>query len=50
MSNPEASTAPETQLDSFIGKFDEQNQQLIRSVRSALRKRLPTAHELVYDN
>jgi hypothetical protein len=41
---------PETQLKSFIDKFDPQNQALIRSVRAALRKRLPTATELVYDN
>lgn len=44
------SADPEAQLKSFIGKFDPANQTLIRSVRSALRKRLPTAHELVYDN
>ena len=41
---------PEAQLKSFIDKFDPANQALIRSVRAALRKRLPTAHELVYDN
>jgi hypothetical protein len=38
------------QLASFIGKFDPANQKLIRSVRAAMRKRLPAAHELVYDN
>jgi hypothetical protein len=41
---------PETQLASFIAKFDLPMVRLIRSVRSALRKRLPTANELVYDN
>ncbi len=40
----------ETQLRSFIGKFGPKNQALIRSVRNALRKRLPSANELVYDN
>ena len=40
----------EKQLDGFIAKFDPANQKLIRAVRTALRKRLPTAYELVYDN
>ena len=42
--------APEAQLRSFIEKFDPKDQKLIRSVRSAVRKRLPTANELVWDN
>ena len=37
-------------LEGFISKFSAADQRLIRAVRSALRKRLPTAHELVYDN
>jgi hypothetical protein len=41
---------PEEQLDSFIAKFDSENQRLIRALRKAMRKRLPTANELVYDN
>jgi hypothetical protein len=41
---------PEAQLRSFIEKFDPKDQKLIRSVRSAVRKRFPAAHELVYDN
>lgn len=41
---------PAEELDSFIDKFAPANQTLIRSLRRALRKRLPTAHELVYDN
>src|ERR1051325_5373145 len=45
---PAASAA--AQLTSFIEKFDRKNQALIRSVRGAMRKRLPTANELVYDN
>ncbi len=39
-----------SQLEAFIAKFGSNDQQLIRSVRRALRKRLPTANELVYDN
>lgn len=39
-----------SQLESFIEKFDFENRSLIREVRAALRRRLPTAHELVYDN
>jgi hypothetical protein len=41
---------PEVQLDGFIQKFAAENQILIREVRAALRQRLPTANELVYDN
>jgi len=40
----------EKQLAAFIAKFDAPGQKLIRAVRAALRTRLPTAHELVYDN
>ena len=40
----------EKQLAGFIDKFDTRNAALIRSVRRALRKRMPTANELVYDN
>ena len=45
-----ATGSPEKQLDSFIAKFGPEDQRLIRSVRGAVRKRFPTAHELVYDN
>lgn len=41
---------PELALESCVAKFDTRNQDLIRSVREALRKRLPAANELVYDN
>ena len=41
---------PEEQLQSFIDKFEPKHQALIRSIRKALRKRLPTANELVWDN
>ena len=40
----------EEQLKTFIAKFDAKNQAFIRAVRRALKKRLPTANELVYDN
>jgi Domain of unknown function (DU1801) len=45
-----ANAAGERQLAGFIEKFDSKNAALIRSVRKVLRKRLPTANELVYDN
>jgi hypothetical protein len=37
-------------LNSFVAKFEPKHQTLIRAVRKALRKRFPTAYELVYDN
>ena len=40
----------ETQLGSFIDKFAPEDQKLIRAVRAAVRKRVPTANELVWDN
>ena len=46
----QAAATGELQLASFIDKFDTKNAALIRSVRKALRRRLPTANELVYDN
>jgi hypothetical protein len=48
-SNKNAQT-PAKQLASFLAKFDPAVARLIRSARSTLRKRLPTAVELVYDN
>ena len=47
---PMASGVAERQLKSFIDKFEPKHQALIRSMRKALRKRLPTANELAYDN
>jgi hypothetical protein len=46
----QAAVSAEQQLAGFIEKFDPKNAALIRSMRKALRKRLPTANELVYDN
>jgi hypothetical protein len=40
----------ERQLEAFIRKFDPIDQRLIRAVRRTLRKRFPTANELVWDN
>jgi hypothetical protein len=48
-SSVDAKSAPEAQLRSLIAKFDPSDQKLIRSVRSAVRKRLPGANELLYD-
>ena len=41
--------APEAQLQSFYDRFDPEHQEFIRTVQAAVRKRLPTANELVYD-
>jgi hypothetical protein len=40
----------ESQLQSFVAKFDDDHQRLIREVRSALQARLPHCAELVWDN
>ena len=40
----------EDQLAECVDKFTPEMAKAIRAVRSALRKRLPTANELVYDN
>lgn len=45
----DAKDTPEAQLRSLIEKFDPKDQKLIRLVRSAVRKRLPSANELLYD-
>jgi hypothetical protein len=41
---------PEKQLKTFIAKFDRNLGKQIGECRSAMRKRFPTANELVYDN
>jgi hypothetical protein len=38
------------QVEAFIDKFTPDHQKLIRAVRRVLRKRMPAAHEMVYDN
>jgi hypothetical protein len=42
--------SPARQVESFIAKFDPAIARIVRASRSKLRKRYPTAHELVYDN
>jgi hypothetical protein len=44
------SASAEKRLERFIAKFEPELQARIRSVRRALRRRLPTANELVWDN
>src|ERR1700733_2421262 len=46
-----ASAQPtESRLEGFIDKFDSAVARQIRAARKALRKRLPGAVEMVYDN
>jgi len=40
---------PEAELRTYIDRLDPKDQKLLRSVRTAVRKRFPTAHELAYD-
>lgn len=47
--SPDPRITPEAELRSLTGKFDPAFQRLIRSVRTALRKRLSAANELLYD-
>jgi hypothetical protein len=54
MAKPVAKSATaaeaEKQLAVFIAKFGSDHQSLIRALRRLLRKRMPSANELVYDN
>ena len=45
-----SATGPDEQLAGFIAKFDSPMARLIRLIRARLRKRMPAANELVYDN
>jgi hypothetical protein len=45
-----AAATAKSQLRAFIEKFGAGDQRLTRAVRSAVRRRLPTANELVWDN
>ena len=47
---PRLAVPPTQQLAGFIAKFDPKMGKLVRATRQALRKRYPTANELVYDN
>jgi hypothetical protein len=46
----QSDVSPVRQLAGFIAKFDPDHGALIRRVRRRLRRLLPTAYELVYDN
>ena len=45
-----APSAPETSIAGFIARFDPAMAKTIRACRAALRKRFPSATEIVYDN
>jgi hypothetical protein len=45
-----ATLLPGKQVESFIAKFDPAIARVVRAARAKLRKRYPTANELVYDN
>lgn len=49
MTTDNGKPTPEAQLQSFYDRFEPAHQKFIRSVQAAVRKRLPTANELVYD-
>ena len=42
--------APASQLNAMIARFDPAIQKVVRQARTKLRKRLPAAVEVVYDN
>jgi hypothetical protein len=46
----EEAESPAKRLAAFIAKYDPAIGKLVRSARASLRRRLPTAIELVYDN
>ena len=50
MPDKSKSSSPAKQLAGFIAKFDTANARLIRALRAELRRLLPTAIEIVYDN
>ncbi|HEV7703669.1 MAG TPA: hypothetical protein VGO46_05215, partial [Gemmatimonadaceae bacterium] len=48
---PTVSTlSPSKQLGGFIDKFEPDIAKLARACRASMRRKLPTANELVYDN
>jgi len=49
-SKPSSTPSPARQVATFLGKFDPSVEKLLRACRAVLRKRLPTAVEMVYDN
>ena len=49
-SSPATANSPARQLNTFIGRFDPAIRKIVREARAKLRRRLPAAIELVYDN
>lgn len=47
---PSATESPAKRLDGFIAKFEPAKGKLIRQCRAEIRRLLPTAVEIVYDN
>ena len=47
---PPEGVSPTAQLKTCLDRFDPAIQQIVREARAKLRRRLPTAVELVYDN
>ncbi len=41
--------SPASVLRSYLERFDAKQQKLVRAIRTALKKRFPTANELAYD-
>lgn len=50
MWTPGRAGTPAQQLAGFIGRFEPSIGRLVHAARAALRKRFPTANQLVYDN
>ena len=48
--SPAVANSPARQLNTFIGRFDPAIRKIVREARAKLRRRLPAAIELVYDN
>src|ERR1700710_112549 len=40
----------QSQIDGFLAEFDDEVAALLRSCRTVMQQRVPTAPELVYDN
>jgi hypothetical protein len=47
---PAETSSPARQLNTFLDRFDPPIRKIVREARARLRRRLPTAIELVYDN
>jgi hypothetical protein len=47
---PDAAVAPARQLNTLLERFDPPIRALVREARTKLRRRMPTAFELVYEN